>query len=141
MPTADFRRPRASGRSSVSAGKATGPARRAQWTGKGSAQRRVPDPVNLRESDAGWLPVVLVLLSVLFNAMLAIVNAHVAPLNMGIVAGVEFLIVLAAQATAFHNYRPQMLPWYGMLIFIFAFAILRGCYLGHFEANTSAMLC
>jgi putative polymerase len=132
MATADFRRPRASGRSGVAV-RATGSGRRPLWTDSGLAQGRMTAPVSPAEPDAGWLPVVLVLLSVLFNAMLAIVNAHVVPLNMGVVAGAEFLIVLAAQATVFQNYRPQMLPWYGMMTFIVAFAILRGCYLGHFE--------
>jgi putative polymerase len=117
MATADFRRP----------------GQHALWTDNGLGRGRTTAPVSPTKPDAGWLPVVLVLLSVLFNAMLAVVNAHFVPLNMSIVAGTEFLIVLAAQVTAFQNYRAQMLPWYGMMTFIVAFAILRGSYLGHFE--------
>jgi len=82
------------------------------------------------ETDAGMLPVMLILASVLFNAPLAIINAHVVQLNMNVVAGSEFLIVLVAQATAFKHYNQQMLPWYGAMVFIVGFAIIRGSYLG-----------
>jgi putative polymerase len=133
MANADFRRMRKSGRSYLSAGQTARPSRRARRITSAVTASRMPAPVSSAEPDAGLLPVMLILLSVLFNAMLAIINAHVVHLNMSVVAGSEFLIVLAAQVTAFRNYRAQMLPWYGMMLFIVAFAILRGSYLGHFE--------
>jgi putative polymerase len=129
MSNADFQRMRRYGGAYVSSAKIPHPSRRARGVTSAETPGRSAEP------DAGWLPVVLVLLSVLFNAILAIINAHVVHLNMSVVAGSEFLIVLAAQITAFQNYRAQMLPWYGMMIFIVGFAILRGSYLGHFEAK------
>lgn len=109
-------------------------------TGRSRASRQAcrTGPVSLLspppgETDAGMLPVMLILASVLFNALLAIINAHVVQLNMNVVAGSEFLIVLVAQATAFKHYNQQMLPWYGAMVFIVGFAIIRGSYLGYFE--------
>jgi len=133
MANADFRRARTSGGSYAAGAKAARPGQQAHRPGRGAVLDRMTAPASSIEPDAGWMPVVLVLLSVLFNAMLAIINAHVVQLNMSVVAGTEFMIVLAAQVTAFRNYRAQMLPWYGMMTFIVAFAILRGSYLGHFE--------
>jgi putative polymerase len=133
MANADFRRTLKTGGPSVSASKTARLNGRAFWFMRGAIPNPLPTPMTSVEPDAGVLPVVLVLLSVLFNAMLAISNAHVVPLNMSVVAGCEFLIVLAAQVTAFRNYQAQMLPWYGMIAFIIAFAFLRGSYLESFE--------
>jgi putative polymerase len=84
-------------------------------------------------ADAGLLPIVLVLLAVLFNAALAIVNAHFARLSTGSVVGAELLIVAAAHAVVLRNYRPQMLPWYAMMCVAVLFALIRGAVVGHFE--------
>jgi putative polymerase len=127
MAKADFHRTR------TFAAAARRTSRRERQTGCYVTPGSMPTLVSSAEPDAGWLPVALVLSSILFNAMFAIVNAHIVHLNMSVIAGAESLIVVAAQVTAFQNYRPNMLPWYGMMIFIVAFAIVRGSYLGNFE--------
>lgn len=65
--------------------------------------------------------------------MLSIINAHVVHLTMDSVVATELSIVVAAQVTVLWNYRVQMLPWYVMIAFVLAFAVLRGSFLGHFE--------
>jgi putative polymerase len=84
-------------------------------------------------TDAGLLPVVLVLLGVLFNAALAIVNGQFMRLSMGTVIAAELLIVAAAHVTILRNYRQQMLPWYGMMVVAVLFSLVRSIVVGHFE--------
>src|SRR5689334_12638487 len=67
------------------------------------------------------VPALLVVGAVCFNAVLAIINAHVAPLSPVQVIGCELLLVAAAHLVALGNYRPEMLPWYvlaGILVLI-----------------------
>ncbi len=83
--------------------------------------------------DAGWLPIVLVVLAVVFNAGLAIVNAHVMRLSSASVIATELLIVAAAYLTIVRHFRPQMLPWFAMIAVTVLFAIIRGSIVGQFE--------
>ena len=83
--------------------------------------------------DAEVLPLLIVMAAVLFNAALAIVNAHVTPLSASAVIGSEVLIVIAAHAVIFANYRPQMLPWYAMIVIIVLFSLERAMVVGNFD--------
>lgn len=100
-------------------------------------QRRRPVPSSAltrraspATADAGLLPVMLVLFAVLFNAGLAIINAHVTPISANAVIAMEVSIVLAAHAIILSHYRPQMLAWYGMIIVIALFALERTLVIG-----------
>jgi len=104
-------------------------------------QRWGPLPANLAVSSRrgatrvgpGILPIAIVLFAVLFNAGLAIVNAHVTPLTASSVIAVEVLIVAAAHAVVLWHYRPQMLAWYAVIAVAMLFAVERGLVLGTFE--------
>jgi putative polymerase len=72
----------------------------------------------------------LLVSAVLFNAALAIINAKVMPLNTSIVIACEVLIVGAAHLLALMQFRTQMLPWYGLIFFLMAFALFRWAALG-----------
>ncbi len=97
--------------------------------GLGATPPRPPE----RVSDAGLLPLLIVLAAVLFNAGLAIINAHVTPLSANAVIGAEALLVVAAHAVIFANYRPQMLPWYAMIVIITLFSLERAMVVGNFD--------
>lgn len=84
-------------------------------------------------SEASLLALLLVLGAVLFNAGLAIVNGHIMAISAGAVIGTEIAIVAAAHAVILWHYRPQMLPWYGMIIVVVLFALERGMALGAFD--------
>ena len=86
-----------------------------------------------KAAGAGVWPLLILLAAVLFNAGLAIINAHVTPLSANAVIGVEVLIVVAAHAIVIANYRPQMLPWYAMIVFIVLFALERAIVVGNFD--------
>src|SRR5689334_21131183 len=64
------------------------------------------------DAPLGTVPALLVVGAVCFNAVLAIINAHVAPLSPVQVIGCELLLAAAAHLVALGNYRPEMLPWY-----------------------------
>ena len=81
-------------------------------------------------ADAGFLPIMLVLFAVLFNAGLAIINAHVTPISANAVIGMEVSIVVTAHAIILWHYRPQMLPWYGMILVIVLFSLERSLVIG-----------
>jgi putative polymerase len=66
------------------------------------------------------VPAAIVLGSVLFNAVLAIVNGHVTSLGSAPVIACEVALVAAAHAVALTHYRREMLPWY-LLMGVFAF--------------------
>jgi putative polymerase len=100
--------------------------------------RPVPSPAPTSRAspavaDAGSLPIVLVLFAVLFNAGLAIINAHVTPISANAVIGMEVSIVLAAHAIILWHYRSQMLPWYGMIVVIVLFSLERALVVGQFD--------
>ena len=86
-----------------------------------------------KATDSGLLPVLIVLAAVLFNAGLAIINAHVTPLSANVVIAAEVLIVVAAHTVIFANYRPQMLPWYAMIVIIVLFSLERSMIVGNFD--------
>lgn len=81
----------------------------------------------------GWTPIVLVCGAVLFNAVLSIVNAHATGLTSSAVVGTELMIVCAAHLYVLQQYRPQMLPWYAMMLAVVLFALVRGAVTGHVE--------
>ena len=87
--------------------------------------------------DAGLLSIMLVLFAVLFNALLAIINAHVTPVSANAVIGMEVSIVVAAHAIILWHYKPQMLPWYGMIVIIVLFSVERAFVVG--ELNPKFM--
>jgi len=86
-------------------------------------------------SASAWIAGGIVCAAVLFNAVLAIVNGHIKPLGPGAVVACEAAIVLAAHLVAITHLRPSMLPWYGLLIPISLFAVLRSIDAGTFEAR------
>lgn len=65
------------------------------------------------------LAVALVAAAVLFNPLLALMNAHVTGIGSGHVAAVQAALVAAAFTVALLRYEPTMLRWFG-----FAFAAL-----------------
>jgi putative polymerase len=81
-------------------------------------------------ADAGLLPIMLVLFAVLFNAGLAIINAHVTPISANAVIEMEVSIVVAAYAIVLWHYHPQMLPWFGMILIIILFSLERSLVVG-----------
>lgn len=121
---------------------------------RGSRLRRVaprshPEPTRASNSASGWLcdtapgaatwpdyaALGLVFLAVVFNALLAVVNAQVTPLSSGPVAGCEVAIVIAAHMLILRRFRLRMLPWYGLIAAVVLFALFRTAMLGHFEAK------
>src|SRR6476620_12513162 len=97
--------------------------------------RPVPSPaLALRASpavaDAGFLPIMLVLFAVLFTAGPAIISAHVTPISANAVIGMEVSIIVTAHAIIVWHYRPQMLPWYGMILVIVLFSLERSLVIG-----------
>jgi len=86
-----------------------------------------------KAADSGILPVLIVLAAVLFNGGLAIINAHVTPLSANVVIAAEVLLVVAAHAVIFTNYRPQMLPWYAMIVIVVLFSLERAMMVGNFD--------
>jgi len=89
-------------------------------------------------SDSAGLrvvPALLLILAVLFNPLLAIVNAHVTPLNQASVVGAELALVIAAHIVAGLNYRPQMLTWYALVAVLLVFATYRWIALEQVEAK------
>jgi putative polymerase len=107
------------------------------WLSPTRDQRRLFDPgaaLQVRGGiGTGTLPLLIVFSAVLFNAGLAIINAHVMPLSASAVIGFEVLIVAAAHAVILANYRPQMLPWYGVIVVIILFSLGRGIAIGNFD--------
>ena len=61
-------------------------------------------------ADAGFLPIMLVLFAVLFNAGLAIISAHVTPISANAVIGMEVSIVVDSPRDHTVANRPQTLP-------------------------------
>jgi putative polymerase len=95
------------------------------------------DPADMRPArrgmSTGTLSLLLVLAAVLFNAGLAVINAHIMPLSSGAVIAAEVMIVATAHAVIFANYRAQMLPWYVMIVVIIVFSLARGIAVGSFD--------
>jgi putative polymerase len=81
----------------------------------------------IRHAEPGLrvMPMALLMAAVLFNAVLAIVNAQVVPLTRMTVIGAETLIVCAVLAVVLANYRESMLPWFGLIGILLLFAFVR----------------
>lgn len=75
----------------------------------------------------------IVLGSMCFNAVLAIVNAHVMPLSSAHVILGEGLLVLAAAITALRAWQVRMTPAIALSAFLLLFAILRGAITGEMD--------
>ena len=76
-----------------------------------------------RGSTAGggvpdWLPAALVVWATMFNAVLAIVNAHVLKLTPASVIAAETLITLACYLVALLRYRPEARTWWALFVLI-----------------------
>jgi putative polymerase len=73
----------------------------------------------------------------LFNAALAVLNAHVTPITAEYVIGVEVILVLFAHITAVFNYRPEMNQWYILIWALLIISIARGlAFGGEFDARS-----
>ena len=59
--------------------------------------------------------------ALLFNAVLAAINANVTPLSRGQVIAVEVALTASALILALRSWRPSMLPWFAL---IFGFVLL-----------------
>jgi putative polymerase len=68
-----------------------------------------------------------------FNALLAIVNAHVMPLTSAHVMLAEGLLVMAAAAIVLGAWRENMIPAVALIAGLFLFALLRGVVTGEME--------
>jgi putative polymerase len=100
--------------------------------------RATPDRISHLAGPAGskqLAPIIIVIVATLFNAALAVVNAHVVPITSSTVVGVEVLIVLAAHVTALANYNQQMTRWYILIWFLLVISLVRGMVTGDFEAK------
>lgn len=83
---------------------------------------RRPRPPAPRES---FIPVVLALAAVLFNAVLAFVNGNVMPVSPAMVIASEGCILIAATLFAISHYRPSMTLWYVLILSLGVFAVYR----------------
>lgn len=79
--------------------------------------------------DPSVLSSVLLLLAVVFNAILAIVNAHVAALSPSAVVAAELLIVCMAQILALSHLKPEMQPWFALAFLLVMAALLRSLFM------------
>jgi putative polymerase len=72
------------------------------------------------------VPLAILVGTVSFNPLLAMVNAHVRPLGAAPVAAAELALVAAAHAFALSRFRPEMRVWYALMAILVAFALYRG---------------
>jgi putative polymerase len=79
------------------------------------------------------IPLAIVLAAVLFNPLLAIVNANVRPLTSATVIACEVAIVLAAHAYALLRFDRRMSIWYAYIAALAAFALVRSLATGDVE--------
>lgn len=73
----------------------------------------------------GAIGAVLVVGALTFNAVLAIVNAHVTALTPGVVVASEAFIVGSALLVALRAFRPEMSPWLALMLLLLLFAGFR----------------
>jgi putative polymerase len=84
----------------------------------------------------GWLrslPAFILIFAVGFNALLAVINAHVMPVTAAVVVGCEVAIVAAAHVFALANYRRQMGIWYALTGILVLIALYRALATQQFE--------
>ena len=91
-----------------------------------SAPRAAAWPVTFATFRGQWVPALIIIGAVIFNAVLAVVNGHLVPLTPSMVIATEMMFVLAAHAIAFQNYQPQMKRWYVLIGILFVIALVRG---------------
>ena len=85
-----------------------------------------PLPISaLASPELKFLPGLIVIGAVCFNAGLAIVNGNLAGMSQAPVVVAEILFVALAHAVALANYRREMTPWYALLGLFVAFALIR----------------
>jgi putative polymerase len=151
MAKADLRGTRMSGHSIAAAtGKAS---RRQRWSGRTATPSCPPAAVGSTEPDAGsgagmglhrasatpvgdrrdLVPIVIVISATVFNAVLAVINAHVIPMTPSNVILVEVVIVLAAHLKALANYCQEMTRWYVLIAILVLISATRGVATGYFE--------
>ena len=90
------------------------------------APRAAAWPVTFATFRGQWVPALIVIGAVIFNAVLAVVNGHLVPLTQSMVIATEMMFVLAAHAIALQNYQPQMKRWYVLIGILFVIALVRG---------------
>lgn len=83
--------------------------------------------------ESKYAAIALVFLAIVFNAVLAIINAHAVALSPSTVIACEVAIVAAAHLVILRNFQASMFPWYGMMLAIIVFAMIRAAVVGHFE--------
>lgn len=95
------------------------------------------DPVrnDASPNQAAFLAGLLLMSAVLFNAVLAIVNARVTPLSPPLVIASEVLIVAGAHLVALTHFRARMAPWYALIGIFVLFALFRSFALGEPEVK------
>jgi putative polymerase len=81
------------------------------------------------------LPALILISALSFNALLAVINAHVAPLTPAFVIACEVAIVTAAHAIALANYRREMAVWYVLAGILVLIALYRALATQQFEAK------
>lgn len=77
----------------------------------------------------------VIIATVLFNAILAIINGNLYELNSNHVIASEMMLFGAALALALRRYRSEMLPWFLLMFVAGLFAVLRWAGTGAFEAK------
>lgn len=86
-----------------------------------------------RIAGARVVPGLLLLASILFNPLLAIVNGNVTALTPGHVVLAELAIVGTAHLVILRAWRPQMASWYALIGVLIAIAALRSAAMGQPE--------
>ena len=82
-----------------------------------------------------FLAAAVLVAAVVFNAVLAVVNAQLKSLTPELVIVCELLIVVAAHAIALLHFRARMTPWYALIAVMAAFAVFRSAALGYVEVK------
>lgn len=93
-----------------------------------------PRRIALMRSDVNSaLAASIVLGAMSFNAILAVVNAHLMPLTSRHVMLAEGLLVVAAGFTALRSWHERMIPAMALIAVLLLFALLRGAVTGEME--------
>lgn len=114
--------------------------RNGRWPGSGPGpSTSVAHMVQASSSDR-WsfterVAAFLIIAAVLFNAVLAILNARILPLSPAMVIAFEAFIVGGAHALALLRFNPRMTPWYALIGMIVAFAALKSALVGGLEVK------
>jgi putative polymerase len=90
-------------------------------------------PAELSNDRYAWIPVAIVIAAVVFNAVIAILNANVRPMTANAVILCEVAILGAAHAYVLARFDRPMLLWYAYIGFVLAFATMRVLATGTFE--------